>query len=180
MREYRDYFYERHREILSGGDPFYNRNLTKTGLSYEVDVPLFWEESGVKNDPVLGSQDVLKIINAKEDLRYNIDSAGYRLSDAYLNEDFFEVSGWVFLKNRDVKKYTPGVMISQPGKMVIYAADRVYRGDVKKAFPKQKNACMSGFYTRIAQNSLYREGMNGDLNIAPVLISGNGKVYIGE
>jgi len=180
MKGARDYFYEKHRNSLYYGDPFYHSCLTFTGLDYTLNVPLFWEESGIREEPLFDGRNRPRLVKAGEGLKYNIDSADYRLSDAYLNEDFFEISGWIFFEKQDVKKYEPGVMISLGENRAVYRADRVYRKDVRKAFPKQKRACMAGFYVRVSRNSLDREGLVGDLNITPVLMGKNGRVYIGE
>ena len=177
MREYRNYLYEKHPDVLGKGDPFYSENLTQTGLDYSLNMPEYWEISGIKDDPLLYEFNELR---AGGTLRYNIDNVGYRISDAYLNEDFFEVSGWVFLDKKDVRKYEPAILVSMENKKVIYEADRVYRKDLKSVFPKQRNACMAGFYSRISHRGLEREGFAGDLHIEPVVIDKKGRVYVGE
>jgi len=60
----------------------------------------------------------------------------------------------------------------------VYSAVRVFRRDVEEAFKKQLNACMAGFYTRIARASLEREGLTGRLRIIPVLLDRKGTVYV--
>ena len=176
MREYRRYLYDKHADVLNFGDPFYSENLTQTGLDYALNTPEYWEISGVKGDPMLYE---FNEVSSGGNLKYNIDNAGYRISDAYLNEDFFEISGWVFLDKKDVRKYEPAILMTLGEKRVIYEADRVYRRDLKSVFPRQKNACMAGFYSRISRHGLEREGLTGSLHIEPVVIDKKGRVYIG-
>ena len=175
LKEYSRYFYGKHRDYLKDGDPFYNENLTFTGLDYRINVPLRWEISGVEKEPVMKDFTERRTGDV---MRSNVDFAGYRLNDAYGNEDFFEVSGWIFYEKKDVARFEPAVMIVNGDITAVYSTVRVFRRDVEEAFKKQLNACMAGFYTRIAHASLEREGLIGRLRIIPVLLDRKGTVYV--
>ncbi len=175
LKGYRMYFYERHREYLSEGDPYLNMNLTKTGLDYCVDVKEEWETSGIE---IEAEED--KKTKRVKGILYNVDSMKYRLSDAYLNEDFFEASGWIFFQKRRIEDYTPGVLISSDEKKVLFPAVRTFRKDVEEVFPKKRNACMSGFYSRISYKALELEGFAGRMDMMPVLRDKKGRIFISE
>ncbi len=170
------YFEDKHEAFIKEGDPFYSPNLTRTGLDYLPDVPMEWEESGTENAPLKITREKMK----GRKICSHLDKAGYKLSDAYGNEDFWEVTGWIFQRNGGSEKYRPGVMIIRGEKKMVFQGARLYRKDVADMFGKEKDACMSGFCVRIAHALITEEELTGDIIMKPVLIDKKGIVCQGE
>ncbi|MBR5376126.1 MAG: glycosyltransferase [Lachnospiraceae bacterium] len=177
LKEYREYFALRHREFTAKRDPFLNINITDTRADFSVDVKQEWEESGVRLE---GEVSERKPVYVSNELLCNADSMKYRISDEYLNEDFFEASGWIFFKRRKVEDYMPAILVSSGEKSVLFEASRTFRKDVEDVFPQKKNACMSGFYTRVSRRVLEMEGFSGHLQVTPVLKDRKGRIFACE
>ncbi len=177
LKSYREYFAGRHRDFISKKDPFLNPNLTDKRADMSIDVDQDWEESGIEIEPerLEGS-----IIRVKKGLVCNSDITAYRLSDAYLNEDFFEASGWIFFRRKKVSDYSPAILVSSGDRYVVFGAARTFRKDVEKVFKRKKDACMSGFYTRVSRKVLELEGFSGHMDVTPVLKDKRGRIYACE
>ncbi|MCR5650140.1 MAG: glycosyltransferase [Lachnospiraceae bacterium] len=177
LKEYRDYFAGRHRQFVEKRDPFLNINITDTRADFGIDVMQDWEESGVQIEAERITQEPVYV---KKGLICNADGMEYRLSDAYLNEDYFEAFGWIFFKRKKIRDYTPAVIVSRGDRRVLFNAARTFRDDVEKTFPGKENACMSGFHTRISRRALEIEGFSGHMKVTPVLRDKKGRIYTGE
>ncbi|MBO4373678.1 MAG: glycosyltransferase [Lachnospiraceae bacterium] len=177
LKEYREYFAARHRDFMAKKDPYQNINITDTGADLKVDVKQDWEESGVELE---AQENIGRIVHVKRGLLYGKDSTTYRISDEYLNEDYFEASGWIFFKRKKISDYMPAILVSSGEKRVLFDASRTFRKDVEKVFPRKKDACMSGFYTRVSRKVLELEGFSGHIDVTPVLRDRKGRVYVCE
>ena len=169
----RRYFTTKHREIIERGDPFMSPNLTHFGLDFDIDLPEEWETSGLTEPKVTG-----KKIRTNKHVRASMDRFDYRLSDAFGNEDFYEISGWIF-KEKD-SRMIPKVIIETKG--IKYMADTAFvtRKDVAEAFPKEKHSLRAGFITRIPASVMDNIKVWGEVTAYPVLMGKNGKLYKGE
>ncbi len=177
LKEYRDYFAGRHREFIAKKDPYLNLNITDTRADFGVDVSQDWEESGVRLETTIPEREPVYV---KKGLFCNTDRMTYRLNDEYLNEDFFEASGWIFFKRKKIEDFKPAILISSDGKSVLFEATRTFRKDVEDVYPRKRNACMSGFHTRVSRKVLELEGFSGHLQATPVLIDRKGRIFTCE
>ncbi len=175
LKGYREYFAGRHREFIVKKDPFVNPNLTDTRADMSINIEQDWEKSGVEIESGIPEG---KIVYVKKGLLCHSDSSVYRISDAYLNEDFFEASGWIFFKRKKIAAYEPAILVSSGEKKVLFDAVRTFRKDVEEVFRRKKDACMSGFYTRVSRKILELEGFSGHMDVTPVLKDKKGRIYI--
>lgn len=169
----RRYFTTKHQEIIEKGDPFMSPNLTHFGLDFDMDLPEKWETSGLTEPKVTG-----KKIKSNKHVRASLDRFDYRLSDAFGNEDFYEISGWIF-KEGD-SRMNPMVVIETKGTKYLADTSAVRRKDVAEAFPKEKHSLKSGFISRIPAAVMDNIKVWGEVTAYPVLMGKNGKLYKGE
>lgn len=175
LKGYREYFAGRHREFIAEKDPFLNPNLTDKRGDMSIDVDQDWEKSGVE---IESERTEGRIVRVKKGILLNSDTTAYRICDAYLNEDFFEASGWIFFVRKRIEAYRPAILVSSGEKCVLFDAVRTFRKDVEEVFGKKKNACMSGFYTRVSRKVLELEGFSGHMDVTPALLDKKGRIYI--
>ncbi len=169
----RRYFTTKHRKIIEKGDPFMSPNLTHFGLDFDIDLPEEWEMSGLTEPKVTG-----KKIRKNKHVRASTDRFDYRLSDAFGNEDFYEISGWIF-KEGD-SRMTPMVVLETKGIRYLADTSSVSRRDVAEVFPKEKHSLRAGFITRIPAAVMDNIKVCGEVTAYPVLMGKNGKLYKGD
>ncbi len=169
----RRYFTTRHPDIMEKGDPYMSPNITRYGLDFDLNLPEEWEISGLA-DPVV----IKKKVKVNKHIKASIDRFDYRLADAYGNEDFYEVSGWIF-KEKD-PKMKPAVILQTSGIMYEAEAACTRRKDVADTFPKEKHSGMSGYIARIPATVMDNIKVWGKVTAYPVLKGKHGKLYKGE
>ncbi len=155
LRKERQFFREKHRELLKEGDPFYSVNLTDTGLDYRVKVASPEEKIPVAGELSPVSPEMIRRLK-KGDRRFrmNLESAAYRLNDACGNEDYFEFRGWAYLAGAPGWKYEPLLLLKKDGRWYQAETCRTERRDLPEVFPDERDLCLSGFLVRAARDSL--------------------------
>ncbi len=159
MRE-RAYYYDKYRDLISKGDPWYNVNLTETGLDYAVNVdvgedrvPLYesLNEVNVKDKGkgifIQGKDESIYLRRSLKPGKFlsNIDFFGVRQSDAKGHDEFLEVRGWAFIHGRPGYEYDPAILIKRDKDFSLYEATRMERGDLSTVFPADRATELSGF-----------------------------------
>ncbi len=159
----RELFYNKHRLLIKNGDPFYNINLTDTGLDYRVNVPDTLEsvpfhkelpEVGIGEGPVnirIRDEEMIlcrKSENGKQ-IRYNIEKIEHLLSDACGNEDVLEISGWGFVTGEHGYERDIHILIKSGDRHYLADSGRVFREDLPKVFPDEKDLLLSGFAVKV-------------------------------
>ncbi len=162
LKEERNYFYSKHADIIEAGDPFLSPNITHYGLDFDINLPEEWEMSGISE---------LLLTKAKEKIsdrvKASLDTFDYRLADAYGNQDFFEISGWIFKEGK--KNLKPAVILKTDRIRYEAKASRTERKDVADVFPKEKYSRLSGFIARIPAEVMENIKVDGKVTAYPVL-----------
>ena len=173
LKNERLYFTAKHGDITDGGDPYINKNLSPYRLDFDLNLSSEWE--------LMGMSEVLPLngrLRNKKHVHANLDSFEYRLSDAYGNEDFYEVTGWIFTElPSDLK---PCAVIECEGRKIVAEGFEVKRSDVGEAFPRFKKSASSGFIARIPAEDTEKYDIKGSILIRPALMDGKGRVYTGD
>lgn len=173
LKNEREYLISKHKEIFDSGDPFMNKNLSPYSLDFDINLPYEWELSGMSDiSATYGRMKGVKRIHA------SLDSFEYKLSDAYGNEDFYEVTGWIFKEG--LRSLKPCVLIENGGKYFTVTASRTRRADVGEVFSRHKKSADSGFIARIPAGELERLGVKGTITAYPALMGRSGKVCRGD
>ncbi len=175
LKSERSYFYEKYRILLKHGDPFYNRNLTDTGLDYRVNVPdapkpIEPEAAVYKDNPLFVSvsgkdKHYLKRTENGKKICFNIERFGTVMSDEYGNEDCFEIGGWAYVKGRPGYEYDTLIFIKSGGKEYLIDTERVLRDDLPEVFPDEKDIGLSGFLVKIKAGSFEKLPEREDIMI---------------
>ena len=159
----KELFLKSHSEYLSNGDPFYNPNLTDTDFAYRVKEP--YPEETLKphkghQGAFLGSisaflDDGTKISlvppqgHHKKKFHHSLDSIEYHLTDAYGNEDYIEIRGWVFIEYDKPWEYDPFFILISGSDCLIFPAARYMREDVQRVFQGKPGAELAGIMCRV-------------------------------
>ena len=168
----REYYYEKYRDLIAGGDPWYSRNLTETGLDYDVNilsaedkVPYHEKLSEVcfseKGEwiTLLGSEGKSRYrkCGSNGKVHYSIDACERRSSDAMCHSDFTEISGWAFVQGAPGYEYDTFLLISDGEKYYRVSAGRILRDDISVVFPKERDTELSGFSVKISNRALSKD-----------------------
>lgn len=156
------YFTTRHPELAEGGDPFMSGNITRFGLDFDINLPEEWETSGMSDVTLLKD----KVKDGKK-IHASLDSFEYCTQDAYGNEDFYEIRGWIFKEGG--RQAEPYVILQTEGARYTVTAQRMERRDVARSFPKEKHAAKSGFIARIPAKAMDELNAWGEVTAYPVL-----------
>ncbi len=166
------YFNTKHPELIESGDPFMSRNITRFGLDFEPDLPEEWELSGMSEISLTKEK-----VKEGKNIHASVDRFDYRMQDAYGNEDFYEISGWMFGKGRERSEIL--VILESEGARYSVKTTPVRRKDVAEAFPKEKHSMMSGFITRIPASVMDDLKVWEEIAVYPV-IKGRHVLYKGD
>lgn len=152
LMEERDFFYEKH-SWLGGKDPFYNQNLTGTGLDYSLDYKEEWEN--VSRFPKMDLIQPADLYPASDKaVRYSIDAVRMVTATQKKETDYFEIEGWMLHGKKDNCFFQKYVVLSFEDKGFLLEAADKYRPDVEEIFPKGKKVAMSGFVVRVDKTLL--------------------------
>ncbi len=147
----RNYFSDKHRELLKKGDPWYSPNLTKVGLDYRPDWLYPEERLLVSADKRSCGISGLKILREGDrKAQFSIDSIKYILSDAYGNEDYIEIRGWAFIQGEAGWRYTTELILNSAGDYFCLRTAPCMREDLPEVFPKERDILLSGFVARVS------------------------------
>lgn len=168
----REYYREKYRDLIAGGDPWYSRSLTETGLDYSVNVPSpddsvpFYEKlpevSFSENGEWItlsgpeGESRIKKCGNNGK-VHFSIDVCEKRASDAMCHSDFTEISGWAFVHGAPGYKYDTFLLIADGKRYCKVSAGRIMRDDIPAVFPKERDICLSGFSVKISNSALTKD-----------------------
>ncbi|MCR5773681.1 MAG: glycosyltransferase [Lachnospiraceae bacterium] len=173
LKSEREYFNAKHGELVDSGDPFMNKNITPYGLDFEINLPYEWELSGLSD-----VKDSYGRIRKKKGIHASLDRIDYRLADAYGNEDFYEVTGWIFKEG--FCRMSPCVVIEGEGGRCVADTAGMRRPDVGEAFSRFKKSADSGFMARIPAKELERLGIKGEITVYPAFAGRNRRIYKGD
>ncbi len=173
LKREREQLISRHGDLIDGGDPFMNKNLSPYSLDFDINLPSEWELAGISE--VRSSVGRMK---RGTHIHAALDGIEYRLSDAYGNEDFYEVTGWIFREG--ILDLKPVVVIEAGGSRYAAEAFRMRRVDVGEVFPKFKKSADSGFIARIPAKKMERYEVKGEIKVYPALMTGNRRIYKGD
>lgn len=173
LKEERMYLSSKHGELMDDGDPFLNKNISPYSLDFDINLPYEWELAGTSR--LISSTGRIK---KGSHIYASLDSVEYRLSDAYGNEDFYEVTGWIFREG--LRELKPCAVIEAGGKLYAAEAFRMKRFDVGEAFPKVRKSAESGFIARIPAGELEKYDIKGEIEVYPALMSSRKRIYKGD
>ncbi len=179
LKRERELFYKKHRLLIKRGDPFYNVNLTETGLDYRVNFPDSFEAVAFKKElpeaSVSGGK-LVNIISGKErellthvsngkKILYNIDESAHLISDECGNEDVLRITGWAFVKGHPGYEYDIRILIKDGGTYYLCEPDRILRDDLKEVFPDENSLDLSGFSLKVEGDFFERLPEKGDISV---------------
>lgn len=148
LKAERTYFYEKNRDLLKNGDPWYNRNLTGTGLDLSVDTETLYDRIPFyrAGDSTEAGPDTKGFKTPdKGQVFHNLEIFEEKMSDANGHEDFYEISGWGFIKGRPGYECDIYALIDDNGKKRVLKCGHTPREDLAGVFPKERDTCLSGF-----------------------------------
>lgn len=153
LKEERKTFYALHPYIDEGEDPFYNVNLTATGLDYIPGIILPWDNPKfypelIKSRAEEGKRVSTKLLPSGK-LLGSLDRVTFVPSSFEGTPDYYELEGWCIYKGKDQLSYRPVVALLMDGSLKLYPAVFKPRGDLASVFPDEKNTGLSGFICRI-------------------------------
>ncbi len=153
LKEERDFFYDKYRELLKKGDPWYNRNLTGTELDMGVDVPSPEDRIPFYSPEKLEEAETgVRGCRRPEEGRvhFNIENCSRKTGDAMGHEDFIEIRGWGFVHGHPGYSYDVFILIHDSDRDYLLNTGRIFRNDLKEVFPKEKDVLLSGFGVKAA------------------------------
>ncbi|MCR5527186.1 MAG: glycosyltransferase [Lachnospiraceae bacterium] len=176
LQKEKAYYENKYADILEAGDPFYNPNLTKTELDYSVDYELPGAAFGLseRKDPAFRRYKPLK-----KQVHIEAESCKYHLSDAWGNENYFEITGWAFVEKVPGYTYEAEVILESGEERLVYNTYRMPREDVSTVFACFSGLELSGFAARIPAGDL-KKGLEYRISAAmvkPAVL--NKKIYKG-
>ena len=172
----RDYYYKKYHDLTAGGDPWYNPNLTETGLDYSVNIPSdddripYCEELpqvafSDKGDRVIiteaSGEGVYRKCGSSGKVYFSIDSCDRKMSDALCHEDFTEIRGWAFVHRSPGYKFDTFICVKDGERYFKIQTGRIQREDILQVFPGERDISLSGFSVKI-KNSLLQAAISVD------------------
>ena len=173
LKEEKDLFCKKHEKTLAKGDPYISGNITGTGLDFDINLPMEYEGSGLSEPSVLK-----KKVRSRNRIHAALDRFDYRLSDAYGNEDFYELSGWIFMEGKNC--FDKAVVIRTGETCYLVKATAVPRPDVGEVYKTEKKEKEFGFIARVSMDVLERIREEREFIATPVLVSRRGRIYKGK
>lgn len=177
LKEERSFFYKKYSDILIGGDPWYNKNLTGTGLDMGVDVPGTEERIPFYDLSSLGKAE--KSVKGAEkagdgQILYNIEGVELLNNDAAGHEDFLDIRGWGFLHGKRGYEYDILVVVHNADRDYVLETGRILREDLPAVFPKERDILLSGFEVKAAAEAF------GDIEGIKISLVFKGKDIFGR
>ncbi len=177
LKEERSFFYKKYSDILINGDPWYNKNLTGTGLDMGVDVPGTEERIPFYDlNSLRGTEESVKGAKKAEEgqILYNIEGIEILNNDAAGHEDFLDIRGWGFLHGKGGYEYDILVVVRGADRNYVLETGRIFREDLPAVFPKEKDILLSGFEVKAAAEAF------GDIEGIKVSLVFKGKDIFGR
>ncbi|MBQ7583810.1 MAG: glycosyltransferase [Lachnospiraceae bacterium] len=166
----RIYLISKHGDMFDGGDPFLNKNLSPYSLDFEVNLPAEWEKAGMSETGAAYGR-----MKKGNHIHAALDSFEYKISDAYGNEDFYEIRGWIFKEG--LMNMRPCVVLEADGRFFVVSTAKMRRTDVGEVFSKHKKSVDSGFVARIPARDMEKLGIQGTVTAFPALMGRRGSIY---
>ncbi len=183
LKAEREYFYEKNRDLIINGDPWYNRNLTETELDMGVNIPSLQDKV-----PFYHTEEAKKTVFPDDRFKkagegqflFNLETCEKRTSDAQGHEDFLEISGWGFAHGKAGYEFDIYVLVRDTDRDHLLRTGRISRSDLPSVFPKEKDILLSGFSVKAEDGFFNKTPEKDDISLVFMTrdIFGKQKGYI--